>query len=222
YSELMMLYTVEEVKTVEDMEGLRLSFYSELSEQFFANLGASPTYVINYETVLAGQKGILDGLGHSWAAVGNFRYAEAFPYALNVDVGTTVLCYAMNLPKWDSLGETIQNQLTGTVEGYEASRFWGRFHHDLSYDQMLVDIEAGKLPPVYIYTPPAAELARFSEIGAGPIYDELVPGLDAEGYPASEFYDRAIELIGEWDLPPCEAWPEHPDYPYPENPVWEK
>ena len=218
YSELMILFTKEEVKTVEDMEGLKLSFYSELSEQFFSNLGAVPTYVVNYEAPLAGQQGILDGLGHSWAPYSGMRYGEAFPYALNVDVGSTILMYAMNNDTWDSLGTVIQDQLTGTIEGYDASRFWGRYLFDLAYEGILDQIDQGIFPADFVkgvYTPPPAEMARFAEIGAGPIYDALVPGLDAEGYPATAFYNRAIELISEWDLPPTPAWPEHPDWPYP-------
>jgi TRAP-type C4-dicarboxylate transport system substrate-binding protein len=188
-----VLITSKQVKTLEDMEGMKFRVTGGPPTDYLKAIGASPMLVPMVDVYTNLQKGVIDGVLASWTSVQSMSFYEVADYVTNVPVYSTYAGRGMNLDVWNSLPSDIQDAIN-SVSGFDRSVLFGKTQFD--DHTKVVKSELKELGQDMVeYTPPADELARWRD-AAKPIWDQWLSDMEAAGHPeAQEILDTALELI---------------------------
>jgi len=191
-----LITTKKQVKTIEDIRGLKLRVLGGVATEQMKALGAIPVLIPMPDTYLAMDKGVIDGMAAPWEATHAFRFYEVVKYYTMVPLsGAGVDSVPINKQKWDSLPKDIQQAIT-SVSGLEGSKFWGRNFFDAAEEGVLERAKQGNYQMVR-YTPPPEELQRWIK-ASEPIWKEWVKKTEAKGYPsAQQVLNSALEMFKE-------------------------
>ena len=191
-----LITTKKQVKTLEDIKGLKLRVLGGVATEQMKALGAIPVLIPMPDTYLAMDKGVIDGMAAPWEATHAFRFYEVVKYYTMVPLsGAGVDSVPINKQKWDSLPKDIQQAIT-SVSGLEGSKFWGRNFFDTAEEGVLDRIKQGNYQMVK-YTPPPEELQRWVKVSI-PIWDEWVKRMEEKGLPvARQILNSALEMLKE-------------------------
>jgi len=192
-----LLTTKKQVKTLEDLKGLKIRALGGPQTEAMKALGAVPTLVPFPDTYLAMQKGVLDGTLTPIGACEIFKFHEVGKYMTHVIIATAPFSIIMNKDKWNSLPPDIQNAIDKEC-GYEASRWLGKNYSDALDVVGLKEIQeyAAKTGHRLIeYTLPPDELARWQKLGGKPLWDAWVKRVTAKGLPGQAVLDELLRLV---------------------------
>lgn len=114
-----LIHTAEKpVRTMEDLQGLRIRTPSPAISMMLEQLGAVPQGLPPGQVYESLQKGVIDGTVFPWDPVASFRLAEVLNYHLDARTYTVSFFFVMNQRRYDSLPDTIRDcidQLSGDV-----------------------------------------------------------------------------------------------------------
>jgi TRAP-type transport system periplasmic protein len=97
------------VRTMEDLQGLRIRTPSPAISMMLEHLGAIPQGLPPGEVYEALQKGVIDGTVFPWDPVASFNLVEVLNYHLDVRTYTVSFFFVMNQAKYDSLPEDVRS-----------------------------------------------------------------------------------------------------------------
>ena len=192
-----LLTTKKQIKTLEDMKGLKIRALGGPQTDAMKALGAVPTLVPFTETYLAMQKGVLDGTLTPIGACEIFNFHEVGKYMTHVIIATAPFSIIMNKDKWNSLSPDIQKAIDSEC-GYDACRWLGKHYSDALDDAGLKEMDeyAAKTGHRLIdYTLTPEELARWQEVGGKPLWDAWVKKVTAKGLPGQAVLDELLRLV---------------------------
>jgi len=192
-----LLTTKKQIKTLEDLKGLKIRALGGPQTDAMKALGAVPTLVPFTETYLAMQKGVLDGTLTPIGACEIFNFHEVGKYMTHVIIATAPFSIIMNKDKWNSLAPDIQKAIDSEC-GYDACRWLGKHYSDALDDAGLKEMDeyAAKTGHKLIdYTLTPKELARWQEVGGKPLWDAWVKRVNAKGLPGQAVFDELIRLV---------------------------
>jgi TRAP-type C4-dicarboxylate transport system substrate-binding protein len=181
------------VKTMDDLNGLKLRVSGGIPTEFFQSLGASPMMVAMSDVYMNLQKGVLDGAVVPWSAIEIFKFYESAQNITIIPTYSPVAARVMNLEKWNSLPPDIQEAIN-SVNGMERSKHWAHWTFDEAAGAAQQAIkDAGYEMNEYVV--PAEELTKWQD-AARPFWDKWVEETTAAGYPeAQEILDTTLELL---------------------------
>jgi TRAP-type transport system periplasmic protein len=191
-----LITTKKQVKTLEDIKGLKLRVLGGVATEQMKALGAIPVLIPMPDTYLSMDKGVIDGMAAPWEATDSFRFYEVAKYYTMVPLsGAGVDSVPINKQKWDSLPKDIQQAIM-SVSGLEGSKFWGRNFFDAAEQGVLEKVKQGNHTMVR-YTPPPEELQRWVK-ASEPIWKEWVKRTETKGYSsAQQVLDAALQMSRE-------------------------
>ena len=105
------LHTTKEIKTAEDMKGLKLGAASKTVADAYALLGAVPITMAPAETYQSLQRGVVAGCNMSWPAVLSFKLDEVTKHHLDVQFGLAGAYFFMNKDAYARLPEVAQKAI---------------------------------------------------------------------------------------------------------------
>ena len=189
-----LLTTKKQIKTVEDIKGMKLRILGGPPTDQMKALGAVPTLIPMPDAYQALDKGVIDGMDISWEGVMSFRLYEVVKYLTYAPLTTSYHTIVMNKQKWDSLPKDIQDAIS-SVSGLNASGTWGKNWYDTiseTVDQKIK--QEGRT--LIKYTLPPAEEEKWTKISAEPIWKAWVKNLETKGFPeAQQILDTTIDLL---------------------------
>jgi TRAP-type C4-dicarboxylate transport system substrate-binding protein len=189
----VLITSGKQVKTLEDMEGMKVRVTGGPPTEFLKAIGSSPMLVPMVDVYMNLQKGVIDGVLASWTSVQSMSFYEVAEYVTNVPVYSTYAGRGMNLDVWNGLPPDIQDAIN-SVSGFDRSMLFGKTQFD---DHIkVVRSELKELGHDMVeYTPPADELARWRD-AAKPMWDQWLKDMEEAGHPeAQEILDTALELV---------------------------
>jgi TRAP-type C4-dicarboxylate transport system substrate-binding protein len=189
-----VLITAEkQVKTVEDMKGMKVRVTGGPPTTYLESLGASGMLVPMVDVYTNLQKGVIDGVLASWTSVQSMSFYEVTEYVTNIPVYSTYCVRGMNLDFWNKLPPDIQDALN-SINGFDRSVLYGKTQFD--DHTAVVKSELKDLGHEMIeYTPSESEMAKWQE-AATPIWQEWLKDMEAAGHPeAQEILDTTLELV---------------------------
>ncbi|MEW6668660.1 MAG: TRAP transporter substrate-binding protein [Thermodesulfobacteriota bacterium] len=192
-----LLTSKKQVKTLEDLKGLKLRMLAGPPTDVMKSLGAVPLMLGMPDVYLAMQKGTIDGSGIPLGTLEIFNLYEVGKYWTHMPITTSYFTNSMNKAKWNSLPPDVQKAIT-SVCGYEGSRKYAYDFHD-SYDEpvrkeMADWVKKGghKLEE---YVMPKAELDRWIQVGGKPVWERWVANMEAKGLPGKAVLADTLKLI---------------------------
>jgi len=190
----MLITRDKQVKTLEDLKGLKIRTTGGPPTEQMKALGGVPMLIPMPDNYISLQKGVIDGMGAPWEAVHGFRLYEVVKYYTQTPFPAVYFTISMNKNKWNSLPKDIQDAIM-SVGGLEGSKFWGKHWFDLAKDEVMKRAAAdGKKIDVYYL--PKAERDRWLEVGGKPIWEEWVKDMEAKGRKdARTILNTALELM---------------------------
>ena len=187
----ILITTKKQVKTLEDLKGLKIRMTGGPPTEQMKALGGVPMMIPMPGNYIALQKGVTDGMGAPWEAILGFRLYEVVKYYTEVPFPAVYFSIAFNKNKWNSLPRDIQDAIM-SVSGLKGSKFWGRNFFDTAKDGLFQ--KTGVEINFYSLTP--EERAKWLKIGGKPIWNQWVKSMKGKGHPeAQEILDAALMML---------------------------
>jgi TRAP-type C4-dicarboxylate transport system substrate-binding protein len=177
------------VKSLADLNGLRLRTGSPRMVDMIRAWGGSPMNVPIFDTYDALQKGMLDGVFTNYSSLGDFKLQEQLNHYTDVGMGAAVITGIMNLKAWNSLPPDIQKIVDELAGSRQSIRLGGIF--DKSSKDAL---EAGVKRGGKVYTLSNADRAVIAAKNK-PIIDAWIANLESKGLPGKKIYEDTIALV---------------------------
>ena len=137
-----LLTSKKQVKTLEDLKGMKIRVPGGPPTEQMKALGAVPTLIPMPDNYQALDKGVIDGMGAVWEAMQGFRLYEVAKYYTMVPLASAYFSLCTNKAKWESLPKDVRDAIM-SVSGLQGSKFWGRNFFDTA-EQAVVDQGQGR------------------------------------------------------------------------------
>ncbi|MBN2059869.1 MAG: TRAP transporter substrate-binding protein [Deltaproteobacteria bacterium] len=103
------------VKTLDDLNGMKIIGWSQQLLEILKALGASPMQIAPTDTYLALQRGMADGVLCPLAPVRSYKISDATKYHTIVDINVGPFWAGINMDLWNDLSEEIQKVFIETT-----------------------------------------------------------------------------------------------------------
>ncbi len=182
--------TKKQVKTLEDMKGLRIRAPTREGTKMVSALGATPVPMPLPQAAEAMSKGVIDGAVIPWEVVPAMKFQEITKFHTEVPAGApqmsnTVFVLAMNQAKYDSLPPELK-KIIDANSGAEVSAWVGKVFADDAHPGR----KSAEVRKNTFYTLPAAELQRWEKASA-PVVEEWVKDMNAKGLDGKRLLEEA-------------------------------
>jgi TRAP-type transport system periplasmic protein len=189
-----LLTAKKQVKTLEDLKGMKIRVPGGPPTEQMKALGAVPTLIPMPDNYQALDKGVIDGMGAVWEAMQGFRLYEVAKYYTMVPLASAYFSLCTNKAKWESLPKDVRDAIM-SVSGLQGSKFWGHNFFDTA-EQAVVDRAKAGRHEMIRYTPPAEEIARWNKVGGEPIQNDWVKKVEGKGVrDARDILDTTVQLL---------------------------
>jgi len=189
-----LITTKKQVKTMEDVKGLKIRVVGGPPTEQLKALGGIPTLIPMPDTYLSMDKGVIDGMGAPWEAIHGFRLYEVVKYYTIVPLSAVYFSMSMNKQKWESLPKDIQ-QAISSASGLEAAKFWGKNWFDTAEDGVMEAAKKGNYQ-INKYVVPQQEQDRWTKVAGEPLWKEWVKKMEGKGHPeAQQILNTALEML---------------------------
>jgi TRAP-type transport system periplasmic protein len=193
-SPYFLITTKKQVKTIEDLRGMKIRVVGGPPTEQMKALGAIPTLIPMPDTYLSMDRGVIDGMGAPWEAIHAFRLYEIVKYYTILPLSAVYFSMSMNKAKWESLPKDVQQAIM-SVGGLDGAKFWGKNFYDTAEGGVEELIKRGNYQ-VTKYTVPPAELSKWGKVAGEPLWKEWVKRMEGKGRPdAQKVLDAALELL---------------------------
>jgi TRAP-type C4-dicarboxylate transport system substrate-binding protein len=182
----------KQIRTLEDLKGLKVATVGEPEISFLKALGAVPIGIPPTEFYLGLERGTVDAAWQDTNGQVAFKLYEVSPYITRIPGnGNAAVVAVMNRDKYNNLPPDIKEIFDKTIGMLGAIMHGTRF--DYNYEKCVDFLNKRKdYPPVYVLSP--EERARWFKAGEH-LIEKAVTDLEAKGLPAREMFKRAHELV---------------------------
>jgi len=190
-----LIHTREkQVKTMEDLKGLRLRTPSQAVSMMLKSLGANPVGLPPTQVYENLQKGVLDGNVFPYDGIHGFKLYEVLDYHLDAKAYTTSFFFVMNERKYKSLPADIQkaiDEASGQVLVNKFGPWWNK------WDQAgVADVQKKGNP---VLTLSDDERAKWREALA-PMIDDYLAEAEKKGVKdARALYKKAQDFVAKYE-----------------------
>lgn len=185
--------TNKEIKTMEDLKGLKIRVVAGPPTEAIKALGAVPMMTNLTDVYQAMSTGLIDGYTTSGGTITGYKLQEVAKYFLIVPLYNQVFFEVMNLNRWNSLPPDIQQQLM-SVCGKWGTEFyvkeWGE--RRTAEDNAIVEKAGCKF---YELSPD--ELQRWMALGK-PMWNKYIADIGAKGLPGQAALDEILRFCREY------------------------
>ena len=189
-----LLTSKKQVKTLEDLKGLKIRVVGAPATAQIKALGGVPTPMPMPDVYQALDKGVIDGAALPFEATLSFRLYEVGKYYTIVPLSAVYFSLCTNKQKWQSLPQEVRGQIM-SVSGLEGSKFFGRNFFDTAEEAVNAKVKAGNHEMVRYVVPPE-EIARWTKIGGEPVWEDWVKKMEGKGFKeAREVLSTTLELL---------------------------
>lgn len=186
-----LLTTKKQVRTLDDISGMKLRTASATLGLMMEELGAVPVHMGSAELYDALQKGVVDGGILGVSALKTFSLQDVIRYVTVGNFFVDTMFVVANDKSWNKISASDQKiieDLNRKYEGIVANSF---------VTEQQKGFEAAEAAGAEEYILPAAELDKWKQAVSG-ISKKWIADMESKGLPGQEVYDAAIELAEEY------------------------
>lgn len=184
----MFHMTKKQVKTLEDLKGLKLHTSSTTSAKAMTKLGAVPMMGNIMEWYESMERGVSDGVQVPMNTMPGFRFQEVVKYHTMTNFAVASFLVAMNKKAFNKLPADVQKVIMDN-SGLEMAVISGKTYDKVGEFGIGMAKKAGNT----FYSLPSAERKRWVEKTL-PVSEEWVKDMEKKGLPGKEVLEYALEL----------------------------
>ena len=190
----LLHFANKEVKSIDDIKGLKVRSPTRIGAKFLAAVGAAPVQMPLPQVPESMSKGVIDGAMVPWEGVPPIKLQEIAKYHLDNSPGAprmsnTIFVVAMNQAKYDSLPADLK-KIIDANSGLEVSKMIGKaFDGTTEGGKKLAAANNGVFDVLS-----GAEYDRWEKATAG-VVKEWIGDVAAKGGNGQALYDEAKALI---------------------------
>lgn len=193
----LWLTTRKQVKTLEDLKGIKIRATGGSSADMITILGGIPVAVAMPETYIALQRGVIDGTLSPTLPVLDFKLYEVCKYCTYMPTVCSYFVLTMNKDVWNEMPPDIQQGIM-SVSGETQARRYGAGVFDYTRRE-LPKIARATGFEVNEYAVPQEEVTRWINIAGKPLWKSWVSRMEAKGHKvASQILEDAINMVKEY------------------------
>jgi TRAP-type C4-dicarboxylate transport system substrate-binding protein len=181
--------TTKQVKTLEDLKGLRLRTADPMLAKVMQLLGAVPVVCSVLEGYDLFKEGKLDGCIIPWEGAAAFKYLEFCKCHTEINLYVLPFIVAMNKEKYDSLPPDIKKIIDDNT-GEEMTSLSGKALGRADEKGRKIALERGD----FIYSLAKPEFERWKKI-VMPLGDEWIEKMEARGLPGQEVLSYVYNIF---------------------------
>ena len=181
-----------EVRTLEDLEGLKMRAPSRASAAMLKALGAVPIGMPVPKVYEALSRGVVEGAWIPWTIMRPFRLHEVTQYHTEVSLSCVLFLMTMNKARYDGLPEDIRAIIDETT-GIALAKRLGRLWQDDEEPGRTIALEQGHS----IVTLTDEERERW-RAAAQPVIDGWVERVNATGHDGEAMLADARRLVAKY------------------------
>ena len=191
--------TNKEVKTIDDLKGLKLRSATRINSRMLTALGAAPVQMPLPQVPEALSKGVIDGAMVPWEGVPAIKLQEIAKYHLHVPAGAprfsnTIFAFTMNQAKYDALAPELK-KVIGANSGLAVSGAAGEKTFDAVVEpHRKLAQDRGNV----ISYLSSAEMQRWVKASEG-VEGDWVKEVSAKGADGKKLLDEARALIKQYE-----------------------
>jgi TRAP-type C4-dicarboxylate transport system substrate-binding protein len=186
----------KQVKTMDDIKGLRIRTTGGPPTDMIKALGAVPVSMGMPDVYLNLEKGVIDGALLPWEALYSFKLYEVVKYITVAPFHCVYFTQSFNTNSWNNLPSAIQEQIM-SVSGLAGSKFWGKNMFDTAAVEVRSIVQEQNYDLVE-YTLPADEVAKWRAIAGEPLWETWVAAQEAAGNTdARDILNTTLNLLGQ-------------------------
>ena len=181
-----------EIRTLEDIRGLKIRAASQTVAATLETLGAVPVGMPISQVYEALARGVVDGAWIPWTILRPFRLYEVAQYHTEVSLGCTLFVLTMNKARYDGLPANVRQILddtTGLALAHRLGRIW---QEDETTGRDIALRRGHRIVPLT-----EAERTRWRTATAS-VVDAWVAKVDGMGYDGRALLADAQTLIGRY------------------------
>jgi TRAP-type C4-dicarboxylate transport system substrate-binding protein len=183
----------KQVKTLEDMKGLKIRVLGGPPTEMAKALGAVPALLPMPDMYQALDKGVFDGAAVPWEAIHGFRLYEVAKNVTIVPFYASYFSVCANRQKIQSLPKDVRDQIM-SVSALPGSKFWGKNFFDSAEAGVMERAKAANIE-FNRYEVPPAEVARWNKTAGEPLWEEWVKKMEGKGHKdARDILKSALEV----------------------------
>ena len=189
-SALFEIHTTKKlVRTLEDLEGMRVIGINPQIRAIIKGLGAHPIERTPHDSYLALERGMAEGMFFPLAPCKGFKITDAAKYHTIADLMCDPFYGAINHDKWNSLPSDLKKILKDET-GRKMAQICGKTLDEGSIN----DANWMKGQGHTFYVLPPAEKKRWSE-KVMPLHEKWIKDMEAKGYKkAKKIHDKMFKL----------------------------
>lgn len=179
----------KQVKTLEDMKGLKLRSPDPQLNAVLEAWGATPVSMPVTDLYDAMQKGVVEGALAPMSTIVDFNLGDVAKYVTIADVYTSPFYMVMNLDAWAKISADDQKKIDALM-GKPMMEKAGKVFDGVAQDGMNLAKQKG----MTIYNLPTDELNRWKQASAK-VAQAWIKDMAAKGFPAQKIYDESNRLL---------------------------
>ena len=182
----------QEVRTLEDLEGLKMRAPSRASAAMLKALGAVPIGMPVPKVYEALSRGVVEGAWIPWTIMRPFRLHEVTQYHTEVSLSCVLFLMTMNKTRYDGLPEDIRAVIDETT-GIALAKRLGRLWQDDEEPGRAIALEQG-----HSIFPLAEEERERWRTATQPVIDGWVEKISAMGHDGEAMLADARRLVAKY------------------------
>ncbi len=184
----------KQIKTMEDMKGMRLRTPSQAISMMLKSLGATPVGLPPTQVYENLQKGVINGTVFPYDAIHGFKLYEVLDYHLDAKAYTTSFFFVMNERKFKALPADVQkaiDEVSGQVLVNKFGPWWNKWD---SAGQ--ADVQKKGNPVISL----SDEERNKWRTTLAPMIDEYLASIEKQGVKnARAIYEKAQKLVTKYE-----------------------
>mgnify|MGYP006285600939 FL=1 len=183
--------TKKQIRTLEDLKGLKLRSPGPIMSDVIKTLGAVPVTMPITQVYTGLERRTIDGVCGPWEIMAPFRLYEQCKYATEADIYSMTFFVVMNKGAYDELPADLKGVLDANI-GESMSIEAGRAYDAADAPARKLSMDKG----MEVYVLPEAERGKWRKMTA-PVVESWVEEMESKGLPGKEVRQESVELIEE-------------------------
>lgn len=182
-----ILSAKKEVKTIEDLKGMKVRSPSPLMSEMLEAIGAVPVSMPVNDIYESLNKGVIDAAMAGLSTINDMKLYEVVKFVSLTNVSSSSMFVVMNTDVYEGLSDANRDAIlefakTGAVLTGQALDRATQQGYDVAKENNIT-----------MFEPSVEELERWTK-ATKPVIDEWISEMEGNGLPGQAIYDRAIEL----------------------------